>query len=361
MEASMAAVTISRIEHTAEALRGLASKSKDGAQVRRLLALAFVLEGHPRQAAAEQSGMDRQTLRDWVHRYNDHGVTGLCSLRSGGRTARLTPAQMAELKELTIEGPDPEADKVVRWRCIDLREVVSRRFMVTVTERTVGKWLRKMKLTRLQPRPFHPKKDAAAEEAFKKNFASLVKTALLGSTSIAGQPIEIWYQDEARVGQKGTHAYVWAPVGSCPSMVRDNRHDSAYLCGAICPASGVGAAIVMPAVNIEAMNEHLKEISTQVTKGTHAVLVLDGAGWHQRGERLIVPDNITLLSLPPYCPELNPMENVWHYLRENTLCSTVWDTYDEIVEACRKAWRFLTDEPQRISSIGTRQWAAVSG
>ena len=188
-----------------------------------------------------------------------------------------------------------------------------------------------------------------------------MKAALLAGTAVAGQPIEIWYQDEARVGQKGTHAYMWAPVGSRPLMVRDNRHDSAYLCGAICPARGVGAAIIMPAVNTEAMNEHLKEISTQVAKGAHAVLILDGAGWHQKGERLQVPDNITLLSLPPYCPELNPMENVWAYLRQNILCATVWDTYDAIVDACRKAWHFLTEEPDRIRSIGTRQWATVNG
>lgn len=196
-----------------------------------------------------------------------------------------------------------------------------------------------------------------------------MKTALLGSTGLVGQPVELWYQDEARVGQKGTHAYVWAPVGSCPLMVRDNRHDSAYLCGAICPARGVGAAIIMPAINTEAstrsardeMNEHLKEISVQIARGAHAVLVLDGAGWHQPGERLCVPENITLLSLPPYCPELNPMENVWHYLRENKLCATVWNTYDEIVDACRKAWRFLTDDPDRIRSLGTREWATVNG
>jgi len=163
-----AAVKITRADHTAEALRGVAAKSNDGAQVRRLLALALVLEGYPRRDAAERSGMDRQTLRDWVHRYNDAGVTGLCSIRIGGRTAALTAAQMAELKALTIKGPDPETDKVVRWRCVDLREEVARRFTVTVGERTIGKWLRKMGLTRLQPRPFHPKKDAAAQEAFKK-------------------------------------------------------------------------------------------------------------------------------------------------------------------------------------------------
>ena len=117
-----------------------------------------------------------------------------------------------------------------------------------------------------------------------------MKAALLGSTTAAGRPIEIWYQDEARVGQKGTHAYVWAPVGSCPLMVRDNRHDSVHLLGAICPARGVGAAIIMPAVNIEAMNEHLKEISQQIAAGAHALLVLDGAAWHQTGGELEVPD-----------------------------------------------------------------------
>ena len=101
--------------------------------------------------------------------------------------------------------------------------------------------------------------------------------------------------------------------------MRDNRHDSAYLFGAVCPERSIGAAIIMPAVNSEAMAEHLREISTQVAPGAHAVLVLDGAGWHQAGERLPVPDNISLLSLPPYAPELNPVENIWQFLRGNFL------------------------------------------
>ncbi len=155
-----------------------------------------------------------------------------------------------------------------------------------------------------------------------------MKKALLGTT--AGTPIEVWFQDEARVGQKGSLTYVWAPIGSCPLMVRDNRHDSAYLFGAICPVRAVGAAIIMPAANAEAMNEHLTEISTQVASGAHAVVVCDRAGWHQTGGRLRVPDNITLLPLPSYAPELNPMENVWEYLRGNKLSRLVWDSYDVI-------------------------------
>jgi transposase len=352
------AVSITQPEHTPEELRTFAAKCRDTAQSRRLLAIAMVLDGSSRLEAARQTGMDRQTLRDWVHRYNETGVAGLLSRPAPGPTPKLTETQMAELYELVVAGPDPKKHQVVRWRCVDLRAEVTRRFSVTVPERTIGKWLRKLKLTRLQPRPYHPKKDEAAQQAFKKNFSSILKEALLSTT--AATPGEIWFQDEARVGQKGTHAYVWAPVGSRPPMVRDNRHDTAYLFGAICPQRGVGAAVITPAANTECMNLHLKEISTQVTPGACAALVCDGAGWHQRGGELELPDNIIMVTLPPYSPELNPMENVWAYLRANKLCALVWDNYEAILEACKEAWHFLVNDPDRIRSIGTREWATVN-
>jgi transposase len=166
------AVAITRLEHTAAVLRSFASKSRDGEQVRRLLAVAFVLEGRSRAEAAELSVMDRQTLRDWVHRYNADGIDGLISRRSPGRPAALSTPQMDELGALVIKGPDPDTDGVVRWRCLDLRQQVTQRFGVTVAERTIGKWLRKLNLTRLQPRPYHPRKDPEAQEAFKKTLLS---------------------------------------------------------------------------------------------------------------------------------------------------------------------------------------------
>ena len=161
-------LAITRTEHRAEDLRAFASKSRDGAQVRRLLALALILDGHSRTEAAERTGMERQTLRDWVHRYNADGITGLRSSHGPGKPPSLSPEQMAELKATVLKGPDPEKHGVVRWRCVDLRAEVARRFTVEVSERTIGKWLRKLDLTRLQPRPYHPKKDEAAQEAFKK-------------------------------------------------------------------------------------------------------------------------------------------------------------------------------------------------
>ena len=162
---------ITRVEHTAAELRRVAARKRDGAQARRLLALALVLEGVSRSEAASQNGMDRQTLRDWVHRYNDLGIEGVKSLSPAGRKPLLNASQMAELPALTVKGPDPATDRVVRWRCADLREEVKRRFSVEVHENTIGSWLRRMKLTRLQPRPFHPKKDLDAQATFKKTSA----------------------------------------------------------------------------------------------------------------------------------------------------------------------------------------------
>ena len=162
------AIAITNRDHSATELRHLAARSKDASVVRRLLALALLLEGKSRTAAATQNGMQRQTLRDWVHRYNAEGVAGMTSRTAPGPTARLSDVQMAELQALVVAGPDPEKDKVVRWRCVDLRAQIEQRYSVTVHERTVGKLLRKLGLTRLQPRPHHPKKDAAAQEAYKK-------------------------------------------------------------------------------------------------------------------------------------------------------------------------------------------------
>jgi hypothetical protein len=181
---------------------------------------------------------------------------------------------------------------------------------------------------------------------------------LLGATAVT--PVELWFQDEARVGQKGSLSYVWAPVGSRPPMVRDNRHTNAYIFGTICPARGVGAAIITPTVNTECMNLHLAEISTQVAPGAIAALICDGAGWHQTGGTLKLPDNIVLVPLPPYAPELNPMENVWEYLRANKLSTGVWDGYDQILDACSDAWNWFVNDPDRIRSIGTRDWTTVN-
>ena len=162
------AIEISHMKETPGELRRMASNSKDAAVVRRLLAIAMVVEGRAREEAAVTNGMQRQTLRDWVHRYNADGVAGLVSQVRGGRPPSLTARQLSEIKAMVVQGPDPARDGIVRWRCVDVREQIIRRYSVELHERTVGKLLRRFGLTRLQPRPYHPKKDVAAQEAFKK-------------------------------------------------------------------------------------------------------------------------------------------------------------------------------------------------
>ena len=161
------AIEITRGDLSVSDLRAAAMRCEDGRAACRLLAIAMLLDGASRQEAAKACGMDRQTLRDWVHRYNEQGIPGLSDRRRSGRPSALSDEQKAELKELIIAGPDPERDGVVRWRCVDLQAVIAERYDVMMHERTVGKLLRRLGLTRLQPRPYHPKKDLAAQEAFK--------------------------------------------------------------------------------------------------------------------------------------------------------------------------------------------------
>ncbi len=161
-------VAITRRDRSAAELRALACRSDDADQARRLLALALVLDGEPREAAAKAAGMTRQTLRDWVHRYNDEGVEALRDRPKPGRPPILSPEDLAALDALLEEGPDIAVHGVVRWRCFDLKAVIAARFGAAMSERSVGRVLNRRGFRRLSVRPRHPRTDEAAQEAFKK-------------------------------------------------------------------------------------------------------------------------------------------------------------------------------------------------
>jgi len=157
-----------REDFGAAELRRLAAKAKDGAQARRLLALAAVGDGMNRTEAARIGGMDRQTLRDWVHRFNQHGPDGLLDVKPPGRRPKLSDEQKEALKQLVEAGPDPEKDGVVRWRCVDLKRVVGQRFGVDLSEVSLGRVLKKLGFSHISARPRHPVQDPEAIAAFKK-------------------------------------------------------------------------------------------------------------------------------------------------------------------------------------------------
>src|SRR3954464_9220647 len=204
-------VAVTRDTHTAQDLRRIASNLKDARQVRRVQAISLVMDGWSRAKAAAFACVDRQTLRDWVERYNECGVDGLAPLTSPGRPRLLIPSQAEALRQVVISGPAVGQDGVVRWRCVDLVKQSAVRFCVReVHPSTMAKWLRRLRLTKMTARPFHPKKDEAAQAAFKANFKTIVQAELPDEVIQNGLPIEVWFQDEARVGQQGTLSRLWA-------------------------------------------------------------------------------------------------------------------------------------------------------
>ena len=349
-------VKIKRLDMNAQELRRLAGRVKNGRVSRRLLAIALVLDGASRKVAAESCGMDRQTLRDWIHRYNDEGIDGLSDRGGRGVKPYLSSDQLAQLEIWVNEGPDPKIDGVVRWRRKDLAHKIEVTFGIKLHKNTIGTYLAKLGFGHMSVRPKHPKADLQEQIEFKKNFASLVAEIL--PDHVKEKPLEIWFQDEARVGQKGTLTRIWGKRGTRPRAPRDTGYEFTYIFGAACSERGKAAGLVMSYVNTEAMTLHLMEVSKAVATDAHGLLIADGAGWHDSKD-LKVPDNITILKLPPYSPELNPMENVWQYLRANKLAFAVFDSYEEILEKCCEAWNFFANDPERINSIMHRDWTMI--
>lgn len=166
----MSAVSL-RADHDALSVRAAARSAGDPNQVRRLLAIAAVYDGARRAEAARLGGMDRQTLRDWVHRFNAAGPAGLVDRPPPGATRRLTPAQESELAALIAAGPDVDIDGVVRWRCVDLKALIRHRWGVTYHERSIGKLLVRLGFRHISARPRHHDQNPEAIETFKKRLS----------------------------------------------------------------------------------------------------------------------------------------------------------------------------------------------
>lgn len=164
------------------------------------------------------------------------------------------------------------------------------------------------------------------------------------------QRLLIFHQDEARFGQQGTLTRVWAPKGSRPTAVKQTEYEYLWVVGAVCAETGQAEAILSPSLNTEVMNTFLREFSRSLAGDVHAVLLWDGAGFHRSG-KLQVPANISLVELPPYSPQLNPIENLWHYLRSHFWSNRWYEDYDALMDAAMDAWRKAALTPEIIRSV----------
>jgi len=163
-----------------------------------------------------------------------------------------------------------------------------------------------------------------------------------------GKKIRVFFMDEARFGQQGTLTKMWARKGSRPTAVKQTKYQWVYLYAAVEPKTGASTALVAPHVNTPTMNIFLKMASEDLGPDDHAVMIMDQAGWHV-AKALVVPDNITILLLPPYSPELNPIENLWHWIKSHHTSNRAYDGYDHLMDAVTDAWRSLTKK--RLRSV----------
>jgi transposase len=159
-----------------------------------------------------------------------------------------------------------------------------------------------------------------------------------------------YYQDEARFGQHGTLTRVWSRVGGRPRAIRQTQYDYLYVFSAVCPETGDACGLIAAHANTEVMNAFLEQFSKELPRDVHAALILDRAGWHT-AKTLCVPANVTLVHLPPKSPELNPVENLWHYLRSHYWSNRFFKTWDDLKVAAVEAWRKVCLVPELIKTV----------
>lgn len=160
----------------------------------------------------------------------------------------------------------------------------------------------------------------------------------------------MFWEDEARFGQQGTITRVWAPTGSRPRAVRQTQYDYLWVIGAVCPETGQAEGLLSPRLNADVINIFLEQFSRTLSADEHAVMVWDGAGFH-RAKHLKVPQNVTLVELPPYSPELNPIENLWHFLKSHHWSNRTYDDFEHLTEAADQAWKKVCLNKETMKTV----------
>ena len=350
------AVAVTRLELDASDLRREATRCRDAKAARRMLALALVLEGHRARTAARHAGMDRQTLRDWVHRYNAEGLAGLRDRPHPGPTPRLTPEQLAELATHRRERTGP-GDGRHRALAAGRPAGRDRAPLRRPAARALGR--QGPAPARLRP-PVGAAPSTRRASPRRRTPSKRLRPAGAGGAARARgrQADRDLVHDEARVGQQGTLTRIWARRGTRPRAPRDRRYAWAYLFGAVCPERAVGAGLVLPFANAAAMSLHLQEISRHVTLRRPCRPGARRRRLARRWRRWTIPRQPQpRCRCRPIRPSSTRSRIVWQYLRQNQLSLRVWPDYEAIVETCCQAWNALMAMPDRIASITRREWA----
>lgn len=319
----------------------------------KLLALAHLQSGKSIQEVSDITFYDCKTVKSWLELFVSFDYEGLIEREGRGRKPRL-PKEEEEFFIISLDDLQ-ESRQGGRVTVFDIQDLLADKFDCCYSISGIYALLDRLNIVWISGRSKHPKHSQEAIEQFKNSFPERVEEI---KEELGHNKIEIWWQDESRIGQQGSLSRIWALKGTRPRIVRQKQFLSTYIFGAVCPDRDIGCAMILPECNSGMMQVHLSQISEHVKEGHHAIVLMDRASWHTT-EALVIPSNISLMPLPPYSPELNPIEQLWQQLRKIKLSNTNFKDYDDIVESCCKAWNTFCDKDGNIQKLCTRSWAKI--
>ena len=332
--------------HTLAQLQVLADAIPQKRSWRRVQAVTLAKQGWTASHIAQSLGCSLRSVKNWVAQYNRGGLEALREQPRPGRPRSLAPEHYPRLKQRLDAPPRPE-DGVRALRGVDIRRILEREFGVTMGRQAVYDLLHRLGYSDLMPRPHHEDANPEVQELFKEIVVEPIEAITAGHPA---EEVRVYFQDEARFGTQGTITRVWARKGSRPRVVRQNGREWLYVLMAVCAATGMASALIMPELNTAVVNLFLEQLARDRPAGVHAVLIWDGAGFHS-GKGLVVPVNVSLIRLPPYSPELNPVENLWHYLRSHHWSNREYEGYKGLQEEAIRSVRAVCQDAGRLMTI----------
>jgi transposase len=332
--------------HSQEQLQVLADAIAQKRTWKRFQAVLLAKQGWTAPLIAQSLGSSLRAVKNWVAQYNRGGVEALHDSPRTGRPRRLAPEHYPRLRQRLDAPPRPE-DGVCTLRGLDVQRLLEQEFGVLMSLQAAYDLLHRLGYSSLMPRPQHEDANPEVQAFFKEIVGEQID-------AIAGQhpdrEVRVYFEDEARFGTQGTITRVWAPKGSRPRAVRQNGRQWLYVLMAVCASTGAASALIMPELNAGVLNLFLEQFSRELPAGVHAVLIRDGAGYHTSGD-LVVPANVSLIQLPPYAPELNPVENLWHYLRAHHWSNRVYEGYKGLEREAIRSLCAVCDDAETLKSV----------
>lgn len=290
---------------------------------------------------ADRLHRSKAWVSKWHDRYKKLGVQGLYDYPRSGRPTILPASLEGKFIDRVQSGPTP-ADEVSAFRGRFIKKILNSEFNLSYSLSGVYDLLRRLDFKKIKPRPRHEKNDAKAMEQWKKH--DLPIAVARTQVKHSDKTLEIWFQDEMRFGNKTRITSAWKKAGTKWNQRKQIGFKNRYIYGAVNPSTGQHVGLVFPDCSTEAMNIHLGLVSQALEEDKHALLIMDQAGWHSKSKGLVVPANITIFDLPPYSPELNPVERLWLWLKENYLSNITIPKNEDMVDLGCKVWNQLTND-----------------